>query len=35
MRVLEISLRNFRVFEELDLELPARVIGIFGPNGSG
>jgi len=35
VRVLEISLRNFRVFEELDLELPARVIGIFGPNGSG
>ncbi len=35
MRVLELSLRNYRVFEELDLELPARVIGIFGENGSG
>ena len=35
MRLLELSLRNYRVFEELDLELPARVIGIFGPNGSG
>lgn len=35
MRVLELSLRNFRVFEEVDLELPARVIGIFGPNGAG
>lgn len=35
MRVLELSLRNFRVFEEVDLELPARVIGIFGPNGGG
>jgi exonuclease SbcC len=35
MRVLELSLRNYRVFEEVDLELPARVIGIFGPNGSG
>jgi exonuclease SbcC len=35
MRVLELSLRNYRVFEELDLELPARVIGIFGPNGAG
>ncbi len=35
MRVLELSLRNFRVFDEVDLELPARVIGIFGPNGSG
>ena len=35
MRVLELSLRNYRVFEEVDLELPARVIGIFGENGSG
>jgi DNA repair protein SbcC/Rad50 len=35
VRVLELSLRNFRVFEEVDLELPARVIGIFGPNGAG
>ena len=35
MRVLELSLRNYRVFEELDLELPARVIGIFGANGAG
>ena len=35
MRILELSLRNYRVFEELDLELPARVIGIFGPNGAG
>jgi DNA repair protein SbcC/Rad50 len=35
MRVAELSLRNYRVYEELDLELPARVIGIFGPNGSG
>ncbi|HET7236773.1 MAG TPA: SMC family ATPase [Actinomycetota bacterium] len=35
MRILELSLRNFRVFEEVDLELPARVIGIFGENGSG
>ena len=35
MRVLELSLRNFRVFEEVDLELPARVIGVFGENGSG
>jgi exonuclease SbcC len=35
VRVLELSLRNYRVFEEVDLELPARVIGIFGPNGSG
>jgi len=35
MRVIELSLRNYRVFEQVDLELPARVIGIFGPNGSG
>lgn len=35
MRILELSLRNYRVFEEVDLELPARVIGIFGQNGSG
>lgn len=35
MRVVELSLRNYRVYEALDLELPARVIGIFGPNGSG
>jgi len=35
VRVLELSLRNFRVFEEVDIELPARVIGIFGENGSG
>jgi exonuclease SbcC len=31
-----IYLRNFRVFEdELDLELPPGLVGIFGPNGSG
>jgi exonuclease SbcC len=35
VRVLELSLRNYRVFEEVDLELPQQVIGIFGPNGSG
>lgn len=35
MRILQLSLRNYRVFEEVDLELPARVIGIFGPNGGG
>jgi len=35
VRVLELSLRNYRVFEQVDLELPSRVIGIFGPNGAG
>jgi DNA repair protein SbcC/Rad50 len=35
LRLLELSLRNYRVFEEVDLELPARVIGVVGPNGAG
>ena len=35
MRLLELSLRNYRVFEEVDLELPSRVIGVVGPNGAG
>jgi exonuclease SbcC len=35
VKALELSLRNYRVFEDVDLELPARVIGIFGENGSG
>jgi DNA repair exonuclease SbcCD ATPase subunit len=35
MKLLELSLRNYRIFEEVDLELPAQVIGIFGTNGSG
>lgn len=35
MRLLELSLRNYRVFEEVELELPSRVIGIFGANGAG
>jgi exonuclease SbcC len=35
VRILELSLRNYRVFEEVDLELPAKAIGIFGENGSG
>jgi exonuclease SbcC len=35
VRIRDLSLRNYRVFEAVDLELPARVIGIFGPNGVG
>ena len=35
MRIIELSLRNYRVFEAVDLELPSKVIGIFGENGSG
>ena len=35
MRVTRITLRNFRVFAELDLEVPPGVVGIYGPNGAG
>lgn len=35
MRVTRLSLRNFRVFGELDLEVPPGVVGIYGPNGTG
>ncbi len=35
MEVRSISLRNFRVFENLDLELPPGLVGIYGPNGAG
>src|SRR5882762_4207355 len=35
MLVTRLSLRNFRVFPELDLELPPGVVGIYGPNGAG
>src|SRR2546423_6387774 len=35
MRVTRLSLRNFRVFAELDLELPPGVVGIYGANGAG
>ena len=35
MQLTTIRLRNYRVFAELDLELPAGLVGIYGPNGSG
>lgn len=35
MRIARISFKNFRVYEDLDLEIPAGVVGIHGPNGSG
>jgi DNA repair protein SbcC/Rad50 len=35
VRVTRVSLRNFRVFPELDLEIPPGVVGIYGPNGAG
>jgi DNA repair protein SbcC/Rad50 len=35
MRILSIQLRNYRVYRELDLELPGGVVGVYGANGSG
>ncbi|MDQ3108163.1 MAG: SMC family ATPase, partial [Actinomycetota bacterium] len=36
MRITRIYLRNYRVYEqELDLALPAGLVGVFGPNGAG
>ncbi len=36
MLLTRIRLRNYRVFEdELDLELPPGLVGVYGPNGSG
>ena len=36
MLLTRLYLRNFRVYEdELDLEIPPGLVGIFGPNGSG
>ncbi|MDQ1413902.1 MAG: repair protein SbcC/Rad50, partial [Acidimicrobiaceae bacterium] len=36
MLLTRLSLRNYRVYEDqLDLDLPPGLIGIYGPNGSG
>ena len=36
MRITRLYLRNYRVYEqELDLELPGGLIGVYGPNGAG
>ncbi|MHB1496989.1 MAG: AAA family ATPase [Acidimicrobiales bacterium] len=36
MLIKRIYLRNYRVFEEeLDLELPSGLVGVYGPNGAG
>ncbi len=36
MLINRLYLRNFRVYEdELDLEIPPGLVGIFGPNGAG
>ena len=35
MRITRLRLRNYRVYEDLDLELPPGLIGVYGANGSG
>ena len=35
MRLTRVRLRNYRVYEDLDLELPPGLIGVYGSNGSG
>lgn len=35
MELRTLTLRNYRVFESLELEVPAGLVGIYGPNGSG
>lgn len=35
MRIISLQLRNYRVYRELDLELPGGVVGVYGANGSG
>ena len=36
MRVTRLYVRNYRVYEdELDLEVPPGLVGIYGPNGAG
>ncbi len=35
MRITTISLRNYRVFRDLELEMPPGLVGIYGANGSG
>ncbi len=35
MRIISLQLRNYRVYRELDLEMPGGVVGVYGANGSG
>ena len=35
MLIVSLELRNYRVFESLDLEFPPGVVGIYGANGAG
>jgi len=35
VRLTRVRLRNYRVYEDLDLELPPGLIGVYGANGAG
>lgn len=35
MELRNLTLRNYRVFESLDLEVPGGLVGIYGANGAG
>src|SRR5947209_385520 len=35
MRLTRVRLRNYRVYEDLDRELPPGLIGVYGANGAG
>ncbi|MBV8235162.1 MAG: AAA family ATPase, partial [Acidimicrobiia bacterium] len=35
LRITRLRLRNYRVYEDLDLELPPGLIGVYGANGAG
>jgi DNA repair protein SbcC/Rad50 len=35
VEIRSLSLRNYRVFQELELEVPPGLVGIYGANGSG
>jgi exonuclease SbcC len=35
VRLTRLRLRNYRVYEDLDLELPPGLIGVYGANGAG
>jgi DNA repair protein SbcC/Rad50 len=35
MHLRSLSLRNYRVYRSVDLELPDGLVGIYGPNGGG
>lgn len=35
MQITTISLKNYRVFRDLELEVPPGLVGIYGANGSG